>query len=155
MANTNGVFDALARKGSVSTVRPARYTALRSIAENLSRKNVDQAICELLNEAHSRLIQLCYERDDSGHLCNVDEATGKILVPLPFGKNGYKRWNLKPSEADALRRIMFTRQRNGLPLFFFDRSRRSWYLALADHPAMPVLKEWELTVAELRLARGS
>jgi hypothetical protein len=53
-----------------------------------------------------------------------------------------------------LRAIMFMRQRNGLPLFFFDRSRRSWYIDIATYPAMPVLSEWEITVTQYRAARG-
>ena len=152
MANGN-IFHTIARKESVQGVQPARHTALRQAAESLSRRNVDQATTELLNEAHSRLIQLCYELD-AGRLCNVDEATGRILVPVCWGKKGHAKWGLTPSEANALRRIIFDRQRNGLPLFFFDRSRRAWYLNLADYPAMPVLKEWEISATEYRMARG-
>jgi hypothetical protein len=152
---TNGnIFQTIARKDTVGSVQPDRHTTVARLAQSLSRRNIDMATCELLNVAHSRLIELCYERDETGCLVNVDPATGKVLVPLCWGKKGHAKWGLTPSEADCLRSIMFTRQRNGLPLFFFDRSRRAWYLALADHPAMPVLKEWEITVGELRAARG-
>jgi hypothetical protein len=153
MAN-GSIFRAIERKPAISTTRPERYTNIQRAADNLSRRNVDAAVTELINEAHSRLIVLAYERDDAAHLVNVDAATGKLLIPLPWGKAGYKKWGLAPSEADAFRRVMFSRQRAGLPLFFFDRSRRSWFLALADYPALPVLSEWNIGVGEYRAARG-
>ncbi len=151
MAASNGIW---ARKMAISNADPDRYTAIQRAAQALSRRNVDQAVCELLNEAHSRLIVLCYEYDDTGRLVNVDAPTGKLLIPLPWGKAGYKKWGLAPSEADTFRRIMFARQHNGLPLFFFDRSRRAWFVNLREYPALPVLAEWEIGVGEYRAARG-
>jgi hypothetical protein len=49
--NNNGLHITLARKEGVSNAQPERHTALRAAAENLSRRNVDYAVCELLNEA--------------------------------------------------------------------------------------------------------
>jgi hypothetical protein len=154
MANGNNILHALERKAAISTAQPERFTHIQRAAEALSRRAVDQATTELLNEAHSRLIVLCYERDDTGHLVNVDERTSKVLIPLPWGKKGYAKWGLSPSEGDCMRRIMFARQRQGLPLFSFDRSRRSWFVDLREYPALPVLAEWEIGVGELRTARG-
>jgi hypothetical protein len=154
MANGNNILATLERKTAISTAQPERYTHIARAAQTLSRRTVDQATTELLNEAHSRLILLCYERDDTGHFVNVDEVTGKVLIPLPWGKKGHAKWGIAPSEADVFRRIMFARQRLGLPLFHFDRSRRSWFLALHDYPALPVVAEWEIGVGEYRAARG-
>jgi hypothetical protein len=154
MASTNGIFHQLERKAQISQATPERYTTIQRAAAQLSRRNVDQAVCELINEAHSRLVMLCYERDDTGRLVNVDEVTGRIQIPLPWGKMGFKKWGLSDSEAVALRRIMFSRQRVGLPLFFFDRSRRSWFLALREYPHLPVLAEWEIGIGEYRAARS-
>jgi hypothetical protein len=151
---SNGFFHTLARKESVGSVQPVRYTTIQRAAASLSRLNVDQATTELINEAHSRLITLCYQRDDTGHLVNVDAATGKILIPLPWGKAGHAKWGLTPSEGDAFRRIIFNRQRHGVPLFFFDRSRRAWYIDLVDHPVLPVVGEWDIAVNEYREARA-
>lgn len=157
MAANNGIFAALERKAEVSEVEPARHIKLRTVAENLSRRSVDMATCELLNEAFARLALLCYERDDDGGLCNVDAATGRILIPLCWGKAGHAKWGLSPSESDAMRAIMFARQQNGLPLFFFDRSRKSWFLNIVDFPngaeVLSNFKEWEITVSEYRQAR--
>ena len=145
------------RKGEIAQASPARHTHIQRAAEALSRRVVDAATVEVLNEALARLTVLCYERGDDGQLCNVDPATGKVLVPLPWGKAGFAKWGLSDSEADAMRAIMFTRQRQGLPLFHFDRSRRAWFLNLAEYPVgaavVAQLKEWEISGAEYRQAR--
>lgn len=157
MSNLNGIHNTLARKEGLSLVTPARHTLLRNAVTNLSRRNIDQSICELMNEALARLVLLAFERDDDGRLCNVDGATGRVLVPLPWGKLGYAKWGLAPSEANAMRRIMLIRQREGVPLFSYDRSRRAWFVNLDDYPdgvrILRQFKEWEITVTEYRAAR--
>lgn len=155
MNNHNGVITTVARKEGIAQAAPQRRYIIKRAAESLSRRNVDQATCEVINEALARLTMLCYERDDDGRLCNVDTATGRILLPLPWGRAGYTKWGLSPTEADIMRAIMFHRQHEGLPLFFFDRSRRSWFVNLADYPTMPVVSEWEISVNEYRQARAN
>jgi hypothetical protein len=154
--NSKGIVSTVSRKEDLDKANPQRYTVVRRAAENLSRRNVDAATTELLNEALSRLTALCYERDGEGMLCNVDPATGRVLVPLPWGKAGYRKWGLTPTEANTMRRIMLTRQRRGVPLYFFDRSRRAWYLNLHDFTdgkmVLGQLAEWEISVAEYRAA---
>jgi hypothetical protein len=143
------------RKGEVMQAAPQRHTTVRRAAESLSRRNVDAATVELLNEALGRLTALCYEVDGSGMFCNVDPATGRVLVPMPWGRLGHTKWGLTPTEANTLRLIMLTRQRRGLPLFFFDRSRRAWYLNMEFGDGAAVLaqlKEWEIGVVEYRSA---
>ena len=155
---TNSIVRMVERKGSIATMQPDRHTTIQRAAEALSLRVVDKAIVEVLNEALARLTQLCYERDETGTLVNVDPATGRVLVPLPWGRAGYSKWGLTSPEATAFRRVMFTRQRQGLPLFFYERSRRAWYLNLADYPEGAVvlakLGEWEISVVEYRKARG-
>lgn len=150
----NRIIRMVDRKGDIAQASPQRHTTIQRAAESLSRRVVDSATVEVLNEALARLTVLCYERDDDGQLCNVDGATGRVLIPLPWGRGGYSKWGLTSTEATILRRIMFTRQRNGLPLFFYERSRRAWFLNLGEYGAIPVLKEWELSIAEYRKARG-
>ena len=156
--NDNGIVRIIQRKEGIAQAAPERHTAVRRAADSLSLRNVDKATTELLNEALARLVVLCYERGDDGRLCNVDPATGRVLVPVPWGKMGYARWGLTPTEGDTMRRIMLTRARVGLPLFAFDRGRRAWFLNLADFPEGAVvlaqLKEWEISVGEYREARG-
>jgi hypothetical protein len=156
--NNNGIVRIIERKERIAQASPTRHTNIQRAAQSLSRRNVDQAITELLNEALGRLTVLCYERGDDGQLVNVDGVTGRVLVPLPWGKAGYAKWGLSPSEGDTMRAIMFTRQRNGVPLFFFDRSRRAWFVNLEDYPdgevVLAQIQEWEIGVAEYREARA-
>lgn len=155
---SNEVIHTIARKEGIAQTTPQRHTTVQRAAQALSRRNVDQATTELLNEALARLVLLTYERDEAGALCNVDGTTGKVLIPLPWGRAGHTKWGLSPSESDAMRRIMFTRQRVGVPLFFFDRSRRAWFCNLEDYPdgavVLAQLKEWEIGVGEYREARS-
>lgn len=77
---------------------------------------------------------------------------------MPWGRAGYAKWGLSVSEADTFRAIMFVRQRAGIPLFFYDRNRRSWFPNLADYPeGSAILRqwgEWEITLQEYRAVRG-
>ena len=156
--NSNGIVKTLERTQGIAQASPQRHTTIQRAAQTLSRRVVDAAIVEVLNEALARLTVLCYERDDNGVLVNVDAPTGRICVPLPWGRAGYAKWGLTFSEGEVMRRVMFIRQAQGVPLFHFDRSRRAWYLNLADYPEGAVvlaqLKEWQITVGEYRQARG-
>lgn len=136
MTNSNGVQRTLQRKADILAAHPKRHTAIRRAAESLTRRNADQAIAELLNEALQACVRLCYERNDDGTPANVDGVTARILVPLPWGKAGHRRWGLRRGEAEALRAILFARQAQGNGLFLYDRSRRSWYLNVADYPTL-------------------
>jgi hypothetical protein len=158
MNPTNGIIRTVQRKEGIAQAAPQRHTTVRRAAEALSRRNVDQSIVELLNEALNRLTMLCYERDGEGEFCNVDPATRRVLIPLPWGRMGYARWGLTPSEGNVMRRVMLNRQRQGLPLYAYDRSRRAWYFNLHDFAdaagVLSRLGEWEISVAEYKIARS-
>ena len=152
----NGIVRTVERKSTIIQSAPQRHSTLRHAAESLSLRNVDAAIVELLNEAVARVALLCYERGDDGQLCNVDPATGRVLIPLPWGRAGYAKWGLTPSEGNVLRLIMLTRQKRGVPLFGYDRSRRAWFLNLRDYDEAVIgqLKEWQIDITEYRSARS-
>lgn len=154
--NTNRIVQTIRRKGYITAAHPQRHSTLRNAAQALSRRNADGAIAELLNEALQRLVALCYEVDEGG-LCNVDSVTGRILIPLPWGRAGYARWGLKPQEGNIMRRVMFAWQRSGLPLFTYDRSRRAWFLNVYDFPTVAVAANWltqhQIDIAMYRAAR--
>lgn len=157
MANSNGIFAALDRKAAISTTTPERYTTLRQAAEALSRRNIDQAVCEVLNEALSRLVLLLYETDGGG-LANIDSLTGRILIPLPNGKNGHAKWGLRPSEATVLRDILFGWQEESQPLLFYEWGRHSWFVNLDQYGSIGIAKAWlrahQVTVALYRMTRA-
>lgn len=133
---SNKIVRTVQRKAEIMAAQPQRYSTLRRAAENLSRRNADQAVVELLNETLAACVRLLYEKDDDGWPSNVDAVTARILVAVPWGKAGHRRWGLRRGEAEALRAILFARQAQGNGLFLYDRSRRSWYLNVADYPTL-------------------
>lgn len=153
-----GVALTMERKAGVSAVKPTPVMAVRKAAESLSRRNADTAVCELLNEALGRLVDLAFEEDEGG-LCNVDSVTGRLLLPLPWGRNGHRLWGLRPQEANVLRRLLFDWRKDGsLPLLTYDRLRRAWYVNLADYADRRVAGRWlaehQVTVSQYRIARA-
>lgn len=157
MTTANGIVYTLARKPGIATARPARHTAIRQAAESLTRRNVDAATVELLQEALQAATGLLYEADSDGQPANMDHATGRALVPLPWGRAGHSRWGLRPQEANILRRILFDRQAYGPPLYLYDRSRRAWFVNRQDYPtlthAAKYLRRYAISIAEYRAAR--
>lgn len=155
--NSKKVHVALERKADVSNTQPERHTALRKAAESLSLRNVDQAVCELFNEALARLVQLAYEQDAGGY-CNIDGVTGKLLIPLPWGRNGHQQWSLRPQEAEILRQILFDWQQPGPTLLIYDRARRSWRVNLFDFGNIHLAKQWlakyQVSIATYRASRS-
>lgn len=161
MSKSNGILPTLTRKEAVATVQPPRYTALRSIAENLSRKNVDTAIVELYMEVMQRLTLLAYERSE-GMLCNVDPITKRFLIGLPFGRNGHSKWGLSRNEGILMREMMQQRQAQTPDrppgLWQYDRTRKNWLLNLFDYDtvedAQRYWAKYPLTIGQYREARS-
>jgi hypothetical protein len=117
---------------------------------------VDTACCELFNEALARLVQLCYEQD-AGGFCNIDGATGRILIPLPWGRNGQGKWGLRPQEANILRQVLFDWEQDSQTLLRYDRTRKSWFVNLPEYSNYHLAKRWlavhQITIAVYRDAR--
>jgi hypothetical protein len=148
---------AMERKAGLSVAHPQRYRGLRAAAEHLSLANVDGACCELFNEALARLIQLCYEQD-AGGFCNIDGATGRILIPLPWGRNGQAKWGLRPQEANILRQVLFDWEQCPPTLLRYDRTRKSWFINLFDFGNYHLAKRWltqrQISITTYRDARA-
>ncbi len=152
----NGIISTVVRKGDILQATPQRHTALRKAAESLSMRNLDQAQIELFMEALSRLVDLCYEVDNGG-FCNIDAPTGKVLIPLPWGRNGHARWAIRAQESNILREIMQGRQYTP-GLFIYDRVRRNWNVNLHDYPsrdaAIAYLTRYPIGIKEYRSCRA-
>lgn len=133
--------ETLERKTEVSNAAPARHSLLRQAAVDLSLKNVDMAVCELLNEALTKAVYMAYEQDEGG-LCNVDSATGRLLIPAPWGRSGHAKWGLRTTESDILRAILLQWQGDTPSLFRYDRARRSWFVSLHDYANIHLAKRW-------------
>ena len=146
------------RKTETAQAQPGRFAVVRRAVADLSNRTIDLAAVELLAEAVMAATALAFERDpDTGLLINVDPATGRALFPLPWGRIGYTKFGLTPSEANALRAIMQSRQADA-SLWLYDKSRRSWHVnrgvyRLYDQ-AVNYWQDAPLTVGELRKARA-
>lgn len=134
----------LQRKGEILAAQPKRYTPMRQAAETLSRRNIAQAKAELLNEALWAAVALCYEKDDSGSLCNVDPVSGRLLVPAPWGRAGHRRWGLRYLESVLLRAILRGRRQAEAepPVLVYDPLSRGWHLNLFDYPSRRRALHW-------------
>ena len=147
----------LQRTETLTTVQPAPHTVqrLRSVAQSLSRRGVAAAKVELANTALLTLVDLVYEFDDDGRASNVD-TDGRVLIPLPWGRLGYRYWGLRRTEANALRWLMLQRAaQQGEPWLVYDQAARCWLLNLAYDSRRSALTYWRqlpVTLAEWRAA---
>jgi hypothetical protein len=132
MATANRITDVLTRNGHT---RGAQRTTEK--AESLSQKNVYAARSKLMQTALVRCARLCYETFPGSHiLCNVD-LSNRLLIPVPWSSNRYTAFNLRRTEADALRWEMMARcdpDNAEQPLFVWMSDFRAWYLNLRAYP---------------------
>ncbi len=137
----DALIKTLDRKADILEAMPALHVPLRSVAESLTRRNLAGARAELLNEALQRCTAVLYDMDASSQLCNVDEATGRILLPVPWGRAGHRKWGLRYTESLVLRLILMahqgTHERGKRPaLFLYDADARTWSVNLIDFPTV-------------------
>ena len=127
------------RKQDIRTSSPGAYVKQRiaDAANALSLAGQMAARVELANEALCKLVELCYQPDDDNRAANVDVVTHRVLIPLPWGSAGWKRWGLRYHEALVFRAIMLGRQGvtpgGVVPLFVYDGTTRSWHLNVQDY----------------------
>lgn len=146
----------LGRVEGVYDAKPERFTPIRSAAQALSRRGMAQAKVELCNAALLALVELLHELDADGVTPHVDDATGRILIPVPWGKRGYAAWKLRATEGRALNWIL--RERSGRqtnPLFVYDEAGRAWLLGYpyaSKAAAMAYLRQCPITLSEWRPA---
>lgn len=153
-----GVTETLARHIGGRPAQFVRQRLAESAAE-LSKAGSLAATCVVLNDALRQFVELLYESDTDGSLANVDQATGRILVPCPWGSAGWRRWGLRAWEAEALRYILRSRPADSQrpPLFVYDADANTWHLQLDTWPhaagAHFYLDRQPVKVAELRAAQ--
>ena len=144
----------LARTEAITGATPERFAPLRKVAKALSRRGLAAAKVELVNAALLELVNLVFEDDTDGRPANVD-PDGRILIPLPWGRLGHKAWELRRTEANALRWLMLQRYATqNEPLFVYDAGGRTWLLNLAysKRSALSYLRTMPVTLAEWRPA---
>lgn len=144
----------LARTEAIAAAQPERFAPLRSVAKALSRRGLAAAKVEIVNFALLELVNLVFEDDTDGRPANVD-PDGRILIPLPWGRMGHKAWELRRTEANALRWLMLQRYAvQNEPLFVYDAGGRAWLvnLAYSKRSALSYLRTMPVTLAEWRQA---
>lgn len=98
-------------------------------AEELNRAGIVQAQLDVCIASMVALIKILYAVDADGRPVNIDEATGRIMVPLPWGSSGWRRWGLRKWEAELLRRFLIDRWGDRRDkLFAYDDGTRQWYI---------------------------
>lgn len=165
------IFDLIERK-VIMRARPEPAPIVRQrladAAAGLSRTG-DLAIhTEIANEAITRFTGVLYERDADGYSANVDLMTSRILLPAPWGSNGWKSWGLRHWEAIVLRAVMLERSADikRPALYLFNPDRRYWALNLSDYPALAqatfffgrgaiTVKEWRRAADAYRLSEAA
>lgn len=132
-----------------------RFSPLRALAQNLSRRGVAMAKVELMNQALATAVDLCLEEDPDGRPANVDHVTGIVLVPLPWGEAGYKLWGLRITECRQMRYILRHRaERDRPPLFDYHPDMRRWVFGRTwtRRSAASYINLAPITLAEYRAA---
>lgn len=145
-AHTNGT---LARLEETRDAHPAPFTPARAVAaagNELTRRGLAALAVEHLTSALFRVVELVYEEDVDGRLCNVDSHDGRLLIPAPWGSTGQRRYGLRRREADVLRLFLLDRMapKRGaaVPLFQYDHGRRAWFVNLADYSTRAAAGAW-------------
>lgn len=147
------------RKNEIRTLpepAPVVRERMQTIAASLSLAGTMAAHCEVVNEALAALVTVLYQRDDDKCPANIDRVTGRILIPVPWGSAGWKRWGLRKWEAEIVRRLLMGRLRNRqiVPLFDYSSEMRYWSVNLATYNsqrmAMAYLQAHAVTLAEWR-----
>ena len=131
------------KSGVVGVALRAGRQRAGNVAAQLSRRGRLAASAELCNEAVTQLLRLAWQADTDGYAANVDQVTGRLLVPAPWGDNGYRAYGLRSTEGRALRAHMMALQNKpDAPVFTYDGLSRSWYLNIFDHTPESSLAYW-------------
>ncbi len=133
---------------------PGHYIKQRlaSQADSLSNAAHIQASIEVANESLCKLASICYECIDRQPV-NIDHYTYRLLIPMPWGDSGYRKWGMRAIEARVLRAVLMNRAHSDPQAALFDYADRQWFLnahtyksaaaALAYLKGKPIVaREW-------------
>lgn len=139
-------------------VEAKKFAAQRTTeaATALSRKNELQVYAEIMNEALFKLTAMLYEQAADGEFANVDPVNGRILVPVPWGNDGWSAWGLRNWEAIVLRNILRQRMLSEkiLALYGFSEKTNRWHMDIKTYrtyeAAFRYLQQYPITANEWR-----
>ncbi len=149
----------LERTETIAAAHPDRFSPMRAVAQNLTRRGIAVAKVELVNVALTSFAEVLFDVDPDGIAPNLD-VDGRLLIPAPWGRAGGRMWGLRNTEQRAFSWIMRRRsEQQGQPLFVYDDAAKQWLLgrgytrrtAMAYCRTMPVtLQEWRAAWAATR-----
>lgn len=140
---------------------------LSQSAEQLNRAGTLQAQIGVVEGALVAFVNTLYAPEADGQPANYDAATGRILIPAPWGSAGWKHWGLRKLEATHLRRVLMGRaaMKRPAPLFAHDPETHQWFVDHESYPTTdaallwvqkfgPQLGEWRTLVQAHREAEA-
>jgi len=160
------------RSAAIRTITDPSTAIKQRIQRSADDLNLAGKLAERMgfaNEAIHKLVTLVYAPDTDGLFCNVDPKTGLLLIPAPWGREGYKAYGLRQTEAIITRMVLMGRQRQleKMPakdrerypqLFYYVQDWRKWVANLDAYPtyndALNWLKSGPLTLQEWKIAVG-
>lgn len=127
----------------------------RRIVEAQSQKVHYTQLAGLLQAKLNLVAERVYERTSGGQWWNVDPATCKLLLPLPWATYSHKSWGLYRSEADLLRlAVTWLRVKREGPAWY-DEGAKRWFWSLGMYPDLHSLQAtpgaWSVTPDLLRV----
>lgn len=130
---------------------------LLEIADNVSNSARTSNRLLFFNEVIFSITSILYEKNNN-RLININELSGKILIPVPWGANGCREWGVTRWEAGILRNILFVKMRSIeiVPLYQYADDLKRWTINLIDYPtadkALEHIKKHPINVLEYELA---
>lgn len=136
--------------GTLSAIQELRHAPtpgtyikqrLQFNAEELSNAARIQGAIEMSNEALFKVVSLLYETVDRFPV-NVDSRTYRVLIALPWGDTGYKRWGMHAVEARILRALLIARSKNPKTPALFDYGDGRWHLAVQHYASAALAADY-------------
>lgn len=135
---------------------------MQAQAEQISRLGDLQTHLDAVTASLVALGGILFD-SEHGRYVNIDPATRRILIPVPWGSAGWKRWNLRKWEGECLRRVLMGRLGGRQPLLFdYSDYLHGWFVERGYndresvlqwlHKHGPTVDEWRSVVDAHRAA---
>jgi hypothetical protein len=135
---------------------------LAQTAEAMSRAGDMQLHLDACVAATVAFVNVLFATDADGQPANFDPYAGTILIPVPWGSGGWKRWGLRKWEATCYRRLLLDRvERRSGGAFDYNEHTRQWLIDSDQYTTAndvliwlkdnePLLREWRPIVDAYR-----
>lgn len=121
---------------------------VQKTSDQIDRSNETALTVNKFNECLLKIIDLIFKQTDNQYV-NIDYVTHKILIPLPWGSNGYKVWGLRQYESEIFRKIMLAiseGKRRDKIMFFYSKESRCWFFNLEKFSTLEVAITYTPTI---------